>query len=191
VGIVARLLVKGVLPGGPARIWHFVRSVPWTSPRKVPLAIVDWIAGLSMQRYVERRMRPKTADGRASARMAASVRNAIRGYLASGSVSVSFNPVAIPSLALSLHGALDHRFFKRAAPRLELLLKHTPARLTVHIEALQRQHGRHAARMLERLARYGDRVSITIDDKLRALLPIDSSIFNVVLMQQTTSRAHR
>jgi hypothetical protein len=35
--------------------------------------------------------------------------------------------------------------------------------------------------LLRRLARYGDRAHIVIDERLRALVPIDSSVFNLVL----------
>ena len=187
LGIAARLLLKGVLPGGPARLWHFVRSMPWTAPRKVPLALVDWIAGLSMRRYVERRLRPRLGDAGASARLAASVRNAMRSYVASGKVSMSFSHAAVPSLAIALHGALDRRFFKCAAPMLERLLKRTPARVTLRIEALQREHSQHLTRMLQRLARYGDRVSIMLDDKLRRIVPVDSSVFDLVLLRDYPS----
>jgi hypothetical protein len=38
--------------------------------------------------------------------------------------------------------------------------------------------------LLRRLARYGDRVSIVVDDRLRTLVPIDSSVFNLVLARQ-------
>jgi hypothetical protein len=50
-------------------------------------------------------------------------------------------------------------------------------------------HGRHArrdddlGRLLRPLERIGDRVFIVMDEKLRGLLPIDSSVFNVVLAQ--------
>ncbi|HWI12832.1 MAG TPA: radical SAM protein, partial [Burkholderiales bacterium] len=56
--IVARLICKGILRGGPVRLVHFVRSLPLTSPGKIPVAIVDWIAGLSMRDYVERHFAP-------------------------------------------------------------------------------------------------------------------------------------
>jgi hypothetical protein len=35
--------------------------------------------------------------------------------------------------------------------------------------------------LLRRLARYGDRVHIVVDERLRVLVPIDSSVFNLVL----------
>ena len=76
---------------------------------------------------------------------------------------------------------VDGRFFRRAAPGLERLLKHTRARLTLRIDALPVQHLEHLSLLLSRLARYGDRVSIIVDEKVRSLIPIDSSVFNLVL----------
>jgi hypothetical protein len=76
---------------------------------------------------------------------------------------------------------LDGRFFRRAGPRLERLLKHTRARLTLRIDAVPTQDQEHLGLLLSRLARYGDRVSIIVDDRLRSLIPIDSSVFNLVL----------
>jgi radical SAM superfamily enzyme YgiQ (UPF0313 family) len=53
-GILWRLLARGIATGGPARWWHFARSLPLARPRLVPLAINDWIAALAMRRYAER-----------------------------------------------------------------------------------------------------------------------------------------
>jgi len=57
--IVARLLARGVLPGGWRRIVAFVHSLPLARPRQLPLALQDWIAGLAMRDYVERRFAPR------------------------------------------------------------------------------------------------------------------------------------
>jgi len=54
--IVARLLWRGIAPGGPARAWHFLRSLPLTRPRLLPMAINDWIVGLALRRYAERHL---------------------------------------------------------------------------------------------------------------------------------------
>ena len=51
--IVLRLLWRGIAPGGPARVWHFLRSLPLTRPRLLSLAVNDWIAALAMRRYAE------------------------------------------------------------------------------------------------------------------------------------------
>jgi hypothetical protein len=53
-GILWRLVVRGVLPGGVSRIFHFVRSMPFSRPSLIPLAIGDWVVGLTMKDYVER-----------------------------------------------------------------------------------------------------------------------------------------
>jgi len=48
---------RGILPGGLSRVFHFLRSMPLTSPRLLPQAITDWIMGLAMRDYVERALR--------------------------------------------------------------------------------------------------------------------------------------
>ena len=55
--IVLRLLWRGIVPGGPARAWHFMLSLPLMRPRLLSLAINDWIAALAMRRYAERALR--------------------------------------------------------------------------------------------------------------------------------------
>jgi radical SAM superfamily enzyme YgiQ (UPF0313 family) len=54
LSIVSALLGKGILAGGPRRVFHFLRSVPFWAPRQIPQAVLDWIAALSMQHYVRR-----------------------------------------------------------------------------------------------------------------------------------------
>jgi hypothetical protein len=80
-----------------------------------------------------------------------------------------------------LKALLDGRFFRRAGRGLEQLMKDTRARLTLRIDALPTQHQEHLSVLLSRLARYGDRVSIVVDERLRSLVQIDSSVFNLVL----------
>ena len=51
--IVLRLLWRGIAPGGPVRLWHFLRSLSLARPGLWPLAVNDWIVGLAMRRYAE------------------------------------------------------------------------------------------------------------------------------------------
>jgi radical SAM superfamily enzyme YgiQ (UPF0313 family) len=180
IGIVFRLLAKGILPGGPTRVAHFLRTLPLRAPSRLPLVIAEWITGLSMRRYVERRFGAE-ADASTLERCVAAVRGAIVRELASGKVTLSLAHAWRPNLAMTLSGLLDRRFFTRAGPELERLLARTHASVTLRVEAFQAQQRHHFERLLRRLARYGDRVSIVIDARLRALLPVDSSIFNLVL----------
>jgi radical SAM superfamily enzyme YgiQ (UPF0313 family) len=55
MGIFLRLFVHGLLPGGVRRLFHFVRSLPFFRPTLVPLVIGDWVVGLTMRDYVDRR----------------------------------------------------------------------------------------------------------------------------------------
>jgi radical SAM superfamily enzyme YgiQ (UPF0313 family) len=54
LAIVLRLLIYGLVPGGLKRLFHFVRSMPFRRPTLIPLAIGDWVVGLTMQDYVRR-----------------------------------------------------------------------------------------------------------------------------------------
>jgi radical SAM superfamily enzyme YgiQ (UPF0313 family) len=184
LGILGRLMASGILPGGWSRTYHFLRSMPLASPRLLPQAITDWIMGLAMRDYVERRF-----DGGATPRQAAALRlfesfqSALAAYLRSGKVSVALKeePAAGPELFVSLRGSLDRSFFLRAARHLEKLLKRTPSTVTFRIEMEHGTEVSHLNRLLRRLAPYGDRIFIHVDARLRGLVRIDSSVFHLML----------
>jgi radical SAM superfamily enzyme YgiQ (UPF0313 family) len=54
LGIFVRLFAYGLMPGGVRRIYHFARSLPLSRPALIPLAISDWVIGLTMKDYVDR-----------------------------------------------------------------------------------------------------------------------------------------
>ena len=180
VRILLRLLAKGILPGGPRRWAAFVRTLPVSSPSKLPTVISDWITGLSMQSFVRRRFARVHAEESAVERRVRALRRAVARYLDAGKVALAWRPVPL-QLDLTLAGLLDARFFSRTAPRLEKFLRHTHSTLILHIEELHAQHVAHLQRLLARLARHGDRVSVVVHEKLRTVVPVDSSVFNLVL----------
>ena len=98
-----------------------------------------------------------------------------------GKVTLSLQQSGGLDLAICFKGSPDHRFFKRAAPGLERFLKHPQASLTLRIEAFKAAHMSQLQELLRKLARYGDRVCIEVDERLRTLVPIDSSVFHLVL----------
>jgi radical SAM superfamily enzyme YgiQ (UPF0313 family) len=184
LGILGRLMASGILPGGYSRLFHFVRSMPLASPRLLPQAITDWIMGLAMRDYVERRLEGGAAPRQAVAlRLFDSFQTALAVYVRSGKVSVALKdePAAGPNLSVSLKGSLDRNFFLRAARHLEKLLKRTPSTVTFRIEMEQGTEVSHLNRLLRRLAPYGDRIFIHVDAKLRELVRIDSSVFHLIL----------
>jgi len=181
VGIFVRLLCKGILPGGVAQTMHFLRSLPVVSPSRIPLVICDWIVGLSMREFAQRRLAADAPVSAALERRVASLRAAIGSYLAQGKVTLTLRQISVPNLAISLNGSLDRRFFSNAARHMRRLLKHTPASLTLRIDDLQASQSEEIKRLLRRLTRYGDRVFIVADENLRGTLAVNSSVFNLVL----------
>jgi hypothetical protein len=184
IGILWRLLTRGVLPGGPSRLWHVLRTMPWLAPSHISLVVSDWIIALSMRFYAEQHLFPDSdTDGELEHRVGA-LRRALASYLEMGKITLSFRQLEVPDLAICLKGLPDGKFFARAAPDLQRLLRDTRARVTLRIEAFHPPQLSALQDLLRRLARYGDRVSIVVDESLRALVPIDSSVFNLVLARQ-------
>jgi len=184
LAIIWHLVWKGIVPGGPSRIWQFVRSLPWRAPHQLATVIADWVGAISMKEFAERRLTVEQVEAGSLEQRVDAVRSAIGGYVAAGDVTLKLHQTSAPDLAVCLKGRLDGSFFKRAAPGLERLLKHTRASVTLRVEAFQSHQLDHFQGLLRRLARYGDRVHIIVDERLRALVPIDSSVFNLVLARR-------
>ncbi len=184
IGIIARLLTKGIARGGGRRVFHFACSLPWLAPRKLPLAIVDWIAGLAMRDYVDRHFAaPRVRDAAVAGKWFASIERAIRRYVEDGRASVELKLLAdsVPRLKLRIAGRLDRAFFTRCASRLVRLLGCTRASVTLVVDELEAPQLRNLQHLLRRLARYGDRVFIEVSERLRHSVPVDSSVFNLIL----------
>lgn len=185
--ILARLLVKGIARGGWRRAWHFTRSLPWRAPAKLPLAVMDWIAGLAMRDYVDRHFgAPRAAEVTTARRSLASIEHALRRHIETGAASVSLtaSPGSAPQLRLRLAGGLDAAFFRRCARRLVPLLRNTRVSVTLAIESIEPLHLRRLERLLKRLARYGERVFIELAEPLHRIVRVDSSVFNLVLARR-------
>jgi radical SAM superfamily enzyme YgiQ (UPF0313 family) len=184
VSILARLLVKGLLPGGVPRVVQFLRSLPWTAPTKIPLAVMDWIAALSMRDFVERHFRGAfTTDSAAATRWFVALQRVVGRHLtrAGAAVELKLEQGLAPQLQIRLKGALGRAFYARCARRLPRLMRETQARVTLIVEEAQQQQLLYLERMLARLARYGDRIYISVAEPLRARLAIDLSMFHLVL----------
>ncbi len=185
IAIVWRLLRKGVFAGGPSRLWYFLRTIPWRSPRKLPLIIVDWIAGLAMQDYVRRRFEcgPLREEPAINRRLAA-LRETIGEHLRAGRVALSTRALQI-DVSLSLDRLAGRRFFGQLARHLDRLLNFRGATLTLNIERLLLRDVAGVDRLLTRLSCHGDRISIILNAQVRQLVHIDSSRFHLVLNDAT------
>jgi hypothetical protein len=164
--IVLRLLWRGIARGGPARAWHFLRSLPLARPRLVPLAVNDWIAALAMRSYAERNLlgRRKRALGARDAFLG--LRAALRGWRRRGKVRVALRE-SQPELAVRVTGRLDPRLARRLARHLRAALEGSSTRVVLAIEG---RAGAELERLSRALARYGDRVGIVLGRGVEDLL---------------------
>jgi radical SAM superfamily enzyme YgiQ (UPF0313 family) len=182
--IIRRLLFRGLLPGGASRVFHFLRSIPFNRPQFIPVVVQDWIVGLSMRDYVERHFGERLDGLRTVARhRMRRIERSFHRYVRGGALDVSLVEAkdVVSNLSFSMKGQLDRRFFRLAGRHIAQVLEHSTASITLRIEALHDAHRGHLRRLLRRLARYGDRVSIAVCDELRDIIDVDSSVFVVVL----------
>lgn len=186
IDAVRRFILQGLLPGGFSRIFHFLRTFPFSRPRLIPLVVQDWIIGLSMRDYFERHfvLEFEKANQLTHSYLGI-IEKAFQRHIQRGVLEISLNQVkhAAADLSLTLKGISDRKFFPRAARHLEKILQDTSSSITLHIGELHETHVRHLNRLLKRLAQYGDRVHISINEKVRHLVEIDSSVFNLVLVE--------
>ncbi|HEX3034123.1 MAG TPA: radical SAM protein [Thermodesulfobacteriota bacterium] len=181
---LTKFILHGVIPGGFSRIYHFVRSVPFSKPSQLHVVIQDWVIGIAMRDYVDRHFIQefdKAHDLTSS--YLGHIQEAFQRYLHGGDLEVSLNRVknAAANLSISMKGWLDRDFFDNAALHLEQVLQNTSSSITLNIEEFHEAQRQHLNQMLKRLSRYGDRVYISVHEKLRDVVSIDSSVFNLVL----------
>ncbi len=183
LAIVARLLRRGVLPGGPLRWWRFARTLACCRPRAWPQVVADWTAGLAMRDYIERHFELDPArEKRLAQTTLAFVRSTFAGCLQRGDLEISLGlGKTMTRLAVTVRGMVDPRFYSHAGRRIDRLLRKTAATLSLQIDEFSDTQLRHLDRLLRRLSRHGDRVSLRLSHNLQALLTIDLSLFQVVL----------
>ncbi|MGH8732861.1 MAG: radical SAM protein, partial [Burkholderiales bacterium] len=167
--ILLRLLWRGIAPGGPARAWHFLRSLPLKRARLLPLAVNDWIAGLSMRRFAERNLFGAGRETALSAEDAfLRLRTGLRGWRRRGKVRIALRK-SRSELAVRITGRLEPRLARRLVRHLRSALEGSRTRVVLAIE------GRACAeveRLSRALARYGDRAGIVLGRGLNDLLRV-------------------
>lgn len=182
--LLGKFFLKGLLPGGFSRMFHFVRSLPLLTPRLIPLVVQDWVVGLSMRDYVDRHFVQEFEKvNQLAHNYLQIIEAAFHRYLHHGALEVSLNKVkhTTATLSISLKGWVDRDFFIRIRHHLEKVLEDTTTSITLHIDELHEAQLKHLHKLLRRLEQYGDRINIAVDEKLRDLVRIDSSVFNLVL----------
>jgi radical SAM superfamily enzyme YgiQ (UPF0313 family) len=181
--ILRRLFSRALLAGGPIRLFHFLGTLAVAPPRAWPQVLADWIAGLAMGDYIKRHfVADRDREQRLARRTTAMLRKLCAADVRRGVIEIG-NRVGEGGahLQILLRGYVGRVFFTRAARRLEKMLRRSAATVTLHIEVLRADQQRQLKHLLRRLAPYGDRVSVWIDERVRPVVPIDSSVFHLLL----------
>ncbi len=182
LSVLSKFTFRGLLPGGASRLFHFVRSIPFSKPSLLPMVVEDWVTGLAMRDYIDRHFSLELKQGSSlTQNYLKSIKKAFHLDLSKGSLDISLDEVknAAANLSISMKGWLDKDFFLQAGDHLEKMLKHTTSSLTLHIKEFHESQTHNLKELLNRLSQYGDRVSITVDEKLKGIIDIDSSLFNL------------
>lgn len=182
--IFARLLLGGILPGGPRRVYWFARTLLRSGVAVRAQVVTDWIAGLAMRDYVNRHFAANTfRNSRLIAKTVNRLRRLGRHELDSGTLALSSSLKSGRSyLELTLRGC-SRRFLRRAGYRLEMLLRRSTVTVTLHVESLAEGQYEQLHGLLQRLSEHGDRVFIHLNAGLRPFVRIDSSVFNLILTE--------
>ena len=182
--IVLRFAREGLLRGGPRRIGWFLRSVPWRSPGRIPIAISDWIVGLSMRDFVDRHFghaeaaSPRAWEAQIARLSAAISRSRDRARLA---LTERRETGGVPVLTLSVQAGRGRRQLARAARHLRALLAATPSKLHLRVFDAREVDVPQLRRMLRQLADFGDRISIEVAETLHEWLAPDMRHFELIL----------
>jgi radical SAM superfamily enzyme YgiQ (UPF0313 family) len=179
LGLVGRLIAKGLIPGGPGRIWHFLRTWPILRPRLVPTMIADWVAGLSMRKFAADNLWCAFGDDLHLIEIA---RAKIARSLAQGEVWISRQYAGLPSLNIRLGGDWSFAAIKKAAPQLRKMLKRSRSRILLAAESLPVESLGDLEKLLKHLRKYGDRVFVQVGETAREHLTVDLSAFHLVLV---------
>lgn len=179
LGLFGRLITRGLLPGGPLRLWHFLRTWPVTRPRLVPTMIADWIAGLSMKKFAAENLWCTFND---DLHLIENARARLARFVRQGEVWISRQYAGLPSLAIRLDNAWSFAAIKKARPELRKLLKHSRSRILIAADTLPAECLEDLEKLLKRLRKHGDRIFLQLSEAARDRLTIDLSAFQIVLV---------
>jgi len=185
ITIVTRFAIRGLLAGGPVRLMRFLGTLSTAHPAGWPQILTDWIAGLSMADYVRRHF---TGDDERTRRLAERAATSLcrRWAQAMGTGNLHITTRLAQGRAelhLLLNGPMERVFYRRTAHRLRRLLRRSGATVTLALTSLGAEQTAYIEQLLDVLAPYGARVSVWIDEHVRARLAIDSSTFHLMLSE--------
>jgi hypothetical protein len=146
--------------------------------------IQDWIVGLAMRDYVERQFFQEFEKVNKVVRSYLQlIKKKFQNYLDRGALELKVNQMQNTAsvLCISMKGRLGKDFFVRIDKPLQKVLQNTTSSITLRIEEFHEAQRKHFNKLLKKLSRHGDRIHIILHAKVRNMIEVDSSIFNLVL----------
>ncbi|MGZ4778362.1 MAG: hypothetical protein ACXV5L_04150, partial [Thermoanaerobaculia bacterium] len=131
----------------------------------------------SMRKYAEKYLLAARArEARKMERALARLRTRLSRWIDEGALELTLENVrtALPNLSLTVRSAIDSSSLSRAARDLRRWLRTTRATITLRIEG----DARAAERLLARLSRYSDRISLSLSEAI-PVVNMDWSRFEV------------
>lgn len=180
----AKLLVHGIIPRGFSTLYHFSLSLIHSNVKQLPFVIKEWIMAMSMKDYIDRNFVQEFENSHSvTKRYLNSIETSFQRYLKHGALKVSLTRVknAASNLSISITGLLDRDFYNDAGNHLVEVLENTSSSVTLHIEEIHETHLTHLHELLYKLSIFGDRIYIRVHERLRDIVRVDSSVFNLIL----------
>lgn len=168
-----RLLRKGILRGGTRRLAAFWRTLPLRTPSRIPIVIVDWIAGLAMRDYIERHFAVHYESTPQVARHFEVLRTALAAQINRGWVRLSMFCPNMSSAGISLRFVADfsgHHLAREAAHHVLHFLRSSRGTVTLRFDEIKAESVAEVQAMLSRLNRYADRIVISLSDSAASAL---------------------
>ena len=192
LGIVIRLVFRGLLPGGPVRMYRFLRTL-LVHPRAWPQVIEDWIAGLALLDYIKRHFHANVKrDLNLVQKTVLSISKLCASAIRRGTLEIVTNlEENHVNLMVLLKGRIEEVFYTSATRKLQKLLSRTTTTMTLCIDDLYHEQPGSLEQLLQRLAPWGDRVSVWVSDHARPLARVDSSVFHLLLSERPMSLVQR
>ncbi len=179
-----RILRQGFKAGGWAAVFYMIEGMMTIPVRQIPALFQDWVVGLGMRDYAWRHLQEFPEDKHHKIQEAlASLSKVFSREVAEHRLYFARkgDVPKVSGLSVHLTNLLDNKNFKQMGKCLGKLLRRSPVNLTLHIESYKEEQSSYFKALLKRLSVYGDRVHIAFNKNLLCKIPVDSSVFHVVL----------
>ncbi len=184
--ILGRLLYRGILQGGPRRWYHFLRSIPFSDPKLIPDALLDWSVAIQVQDFTRRNhVRASEFDKNRTEELAADVRCAFQKEIDRGALAIAGETESLTGgFRFTIRGKLGNSlfgFYTRMPRYLNLMLNEAIAPITFRVEQIPPEEVEALNALLKKFPLHCDRFYVDIDESLQGNVRIDAVKVNLVL----------